>query len=243
MKMTPKRLFAPLFCALGLMAQAAENPVGEISADAALVRAGAYPKLDWNIVYPTSVLEWISITPGGVIVPKSDLTMQVRVLAADVQSRKERWNGWRWTVTYTYISVTGYGRINNKSWRQLFNNTQPYVNPSAIVWQDELEEGDEVIFAAKANYDGGSWYYSGEGSDNVIVLKKGDYPPSYATWDTQSTLGTHIAPYLDESGAVDIGPRDVIVAFELTHQMRASGNSEGDMQDMIVLLTFQTEEG
>lgn len=240
MKSKFRKLLFPYLIAVTSIAQATDSPTGDISVDAELVRAGAFPKLDWNINYPASVLEWITITPGGVIVPKSDLTMHVRVLAADVQERTEYWNGWRWNVSYRYIRVTGYGRVNSRGWRLLFNNTQPYVNPSAIVWEEDLEEDDEVIFASRANFSGGSWQYSGQGSNNVIVLKKGDYPPSYSTWDTQSTLGTHIAPYLDANGAVDIGPRDVIVAFELTHDMNA-GNG-GDMQDMIVLLTFQSEE-
>ncbi len=224
------------------MASASDTPTGNIDADSDLVVAGTFPRLDWNITYPEDITTFITITPPGLIVPKSDLTMQVRCLAADVQERREYWNGWRWVVSYRHIRVSGYGRRNSNGWRLLFNNTQPYVNPSAIVWQEELEEDDTVKFAAKANYSGGNWYYSGESDPNVVLLKNGDYPPSYATWDTQSTLGTHIAPYLDDSGAVSIGPRDVIVAFELTHSMAPGSGGGGDMQDMIFLLTFQTEE-
>lgn len=227
--------------AIASMASANENPTGDISADAQLVRAGSFPKLDWNITYPEDITTIITITPPGVIQPKTDVTMQVRCVAADVQQRSQYWNGWRWVTNYRYIRVTGYGRKNSNSWRLLFNNTQPYVNPAAIAWQEELEEGDSIKFAAKAQFSGGIWYYSGESSPNVLILKKGDYPPSYATWDTQSTLGTHIEPYLDENGAVDIGPRDVIVAFELTHSMSPGSGGGGDMQDMIFLLTFQTE--
>ncbi|MGJ8723090.1 MAG: hypothetical protein ACSHYB_00920 [Roseibacillus sp.] len=242
MKTTSKKLAILALLAVVSASNAAEIPSGNISADAKLVLANnVYPKLDWNITYPSDITTIVTVTPPGGIVPKTDLTLHVRCLAADVQERREYWNGWKWVVSYRYISVTGYGRKNSNNWRLLFDNTQPYVNPSTIVWNEELEEGDEIKFASKANYSGGKWYYSGEGSSNVLVLKNGDYPPSYATWDTQSTLGTHIAPYLDENGAVDIGPRDLIVAFELTHSMSSQGSS-GDMQDMIYLLTFQEDD-
>ena len=223
------------------MVIASEIPTGSISSDSEVVLAGTEPNLSWNITYPINIDTIIEITPPGVIIPKSDVTMQVRCLAADVQERREYWNGWRWVVSFRYIRVTGFGRRNSNSWRLLFNNTQPNVSPSTIVWQEDLEEDDTIRFAALANFSGGKWYYSGEGDPNVILLKDGEIPPTYATWDTQSTLGTHIAPYLDENGAVDIGPRDVIVAFELTHSL-ADGNTGGDVQDMIYLLTFQSEE-
>lgn len=220
---------------------ASETPTGSIDADSDLVLAGTLPKLDWSINYPEDINSFINLTPAGLIVPKSDLTMQVRCLAADVQQRREYWNGWRWVVSFNYIQVTGIGRRNSESWRVLFNNTQPHVNPSAIVWQEKFKEDDVIRFGARAHFSGGRWYYSGGGDPNVILLKKGDYPPSYTTWDTQSTLGTHIAPYLDDNGAVDVGPRDIIVAFELTHSL-APGNTGGDAQDMIFLLTFQSND-
>lgn len=243
MKTTSRKLAVLALLAVSLTSNASENPSGNISADSALVLAGTYPRLDWNINYPISIETIIEVTPPGEVVPKTDLTMQVRCLAADVQERREYWNGWRWVVSFRYISVAGYGRKNSNSWRLLFNDTQPNVDPTNIAWQEELEEGDVVRFAARANYSGGKWYYSGEGSANVLILKKSDYPPTYATWDTQSTLGTHISPYLNPDGSIDIGPRDLIVAFELTHVMNANANNnDGDMQDMIFLLTFQSNE-
>lgn len=243
MKIITKTLMVLSAIAMVPLASANENPTGEISADSQLVLAGSYPKLDWNITYPSSIETIVTITPPGEIIPKTDLTMQVRTLAADVQERREYWNGWKWVTSYRYIKVTGYGRVNSQSWRLLFNNYQPYVNPASIVWQKDLDEGDEVIFAARADYSGLPWYYSGQSDHNVVLLTDGQTPPTYATWDTQSTLGTHIAPYLDANGAVDIGPRDVIVAFELTHDMTpGAGSGGGDMQDMLFLVTFQTEE-
>lgn len=239
-----KKLVPNVILSLGLLAalqsvSATDRPLGEISANSQIVRAGEFPKLDWNIVYP-GINTMVDITPEGEVIPKQDVTMQVRTLAADVQQRRTSSNG---SVSFNYIWVTGYGVVNNTNWQLLFNGTQPMVNPSEIVWSKDLEEGDEVRFAARANYSGGKWYYSAEGSPNVILLKDGDIPPLYSTWSTQSTLGTHISAYLSDDGKVDIGPRDVIVVFELTHVMDPNSNSNGgDMQDMIFLLTFQSNE-
>lgn len=221
---------------LSSVASAADIPTGVIKASEDVILAGTYPRLDWNITYPESILEWIDITPEGNVVPKSGLLMQVRSLAADVQRRTTYWNGWRYVYEFEYISVLAQARIDNGWWRTVFNGTQPEVDANEVLWQTELDGGDEVKFRSRVNLGGFPYYYSGFGSSNVVLLKQGDFPPSYVTWDTQASLGTHIAPYLDAQGRVDIGPRDVIVAFELTHRMPGS---DGDMQDMIMLLTFQ----
>ena len=215
---------------------AVEIPTGTISSNEKIVQAGTFPTLNWSVSYPETVDEWITIEPDGKVTPKLDLIMQVRNLAADVQSRSTYWNGWRYVYSYRYIGVKTHGRVNNQNWRTLFNGIQPDVDAQRVVWQEEVEEGDSITFRSKVNYTGYSYYYSGTNSANVVLLKAGDTPPSFVTWDTQATLGTHIAPYLDANGRIDIGPRDVIVAFELTHTMPGSN---GDMQDMIMLLTFQ----
>ena len=232
---------------LASVTYATEIPTGDISADASVVRAGEFPRLDWNITYP-GIDTLVCIQPDGEIVTKADVEMQVRVLAADVQSRTTSFNRFtgRTTVSFSPVRVVSVGRINGGSFRLLFNDIQANVNPVAIPWQPNLEEGDRVSFAAQANFTGSVPYFSGQNSPNVLLLKDGDVPPTFTTWDTQSTLGTHIAPYLDETGAVDIGPRDVIVVFELTHVVDPNvvvdpddPNGTPDFQDMILLLTFQ----
>ena len=243
MKITPKKLVMLSILAVFPTVEGSENPTGEITANAEVVRAGAYPKLNWSINYPPPaeaepIEDFIDVTPSGEIVSKTDVTMQIRCLAADVQEKSYYYkNGYRYTK-YRYIDVAGQVRVDNEDWQWLFYNIQPYVDPSKILMQREVDEGETVLFRSQAAFSGSITYYSGESSENVLVLKNGDYPPSYTTWSTQSTLDTHIGPYLDENGAVDIGPLDLIVVFELTHDMSPSGNGGGDMQDMIFLLTF-----
>lgn len=223
---------------LPLTATAADTPLGDISANAEVIRAGTYPTLDWSITYPQTLLDWVNIDANGAIICTSPVNMQVRNLAADVQSRKTFWNGFRYVTSLSYVQVTCFGRVNSEGWRRVFQGFQPNINPSLIAWDRNLVTGDRVIFGARSSFDGHIWHYTGQSSQNVVLLKRGDVPPEHTTWTTQSTLGEHIDPYLNDDGVIDIGPRDVIVAFELTHII-PNANNEGDMQDMILLLTFQ----
>ena len=247
----------------------AEDPTGTISVTEDIVRAGTFPRINWNIDFPASggegnesggednVGEVVDIETPGTIVPRRDLVMQARVIAADVQRRtpvyvnQSRWyrSGGRWFFgtfrvfshyEFEYLRVLAKGQINGGSEAVLYQDVQPNVDSIRVVWQREIKEGDAVTFSSRVDEGGFGYYHSGVGSDNVLVLKNGDVPPEYSTWETQATLGTHISAYLDEEGRVDIGPRDLIVAFELTHELDSTrSDNEGDLQDMILLLTFE----
>lgn len=233
--------FSLLWGTLAFGQDESDSPLGNISTDAIAYAENQHPKLTWNITYPQLVQEIVEIEDDGTIIPKADVTMQVRVLAADVQERKISYDRWgNQKISLRYIDVVGYARVNYGYWYYIFGGTQPEVDPNEVVFEQELMEGEEVYFASRAVYSGLGYYYSGQDDPNVIVLQNGDTPPTYTTWDSQETLGTHIEAYLDDDGNVDIGPRDVIVAFELTHVLDPnSNNNDGDVQDFIVLLTFQ----
>lgn len=243
MKSLSKLFTTALLCASGFSVFAQENadsPFGSITTDAVAYAENQRPKLNWAITYPQLVEEVVEITEEGTIIPKSDVTMQVRILAADVQERSYSYDRWgNRTVNLRYIDVVGYARVNYGYWHYIFGGTQPEVDSNTVVFQQTLNEGEEVYFASRAVYSGLGYYFSGVGDPNVLVLQNGDYPPFYATWDTQATLGTHIADYIDSEGRVDIGPRDVIVAFELTHDVSPNASTgDWDVQDFVVLLTF-----
>lgn len=229
---------------------AQDRPSGWISADSQFVRAGTFPRITWGIDFPVAQTEnedsfdGVEISEDGDIEPVRDLKMDVRVLAADVQRRTTRGSSRTgYYFEFEHINVAALGRVNSTGWATLFNGTQPQVNPSNVVWTRHLEEGDSIEFASRVLLDGFGWYVSGRGSSNVVVLRNGDVPPVFSTWDTQSTLGTHIEAYLDDDGKVDVGFRDLIVAFELTHVIDPSRGSDqdGDMQDMVLLLSFEED--
>ena len=221
---------------------ASDVPTGDISAARAIVKQGEFAHINWAITYP-GIETLIDLSPDGGITPRVDVTMQARILAADVQQRTTFTSGGRQFTKFSFIWVTSYALVNDQVARLLFNGTQPSVNPEEIVWERDLNEGENITFAAGASFSGSRWYFSGRNDPNVLLLTDGDVPPEFTTWTTQSTLGTHISAYLDEEGRVDIGPRDVIVVFELTHTVTpGAGNNVGDFQDLIVLLTFESEE-
>ena len=267
MKMNPKKLVVLGILAVFPTVQGSENPSGEISANAKLVRAGLYPKLDWSITYPTAPLDGLNldgenggesggglegvaeIDPNGTIVPQKDLKMQVRVLAADFELTRQvykwfrNWRGqyYQGLVSEKYqVPVKAWGCVRGGYWEEITDKTQDFIDPSAIVWEKDLAEDDEVIFSSQVDSSGLPRYRSGVSSPNVIVLKNGDVPPAYVGWQGQSSLGTHISAYLNPDGTIKLGPLDMIVAFELYYDMAGSQSSSGDMQDMLLHVTFQT---
>jgi hypothetical protein len=165
-----------------------------------------------------------------VIVAKADVTVRARGLAADVQEFKKHYNGSNYVEGSRYVEANAYSSINSGNWREIFSGTQSSVDPTAIVWEKELSTNDELTFAARANFTGMKWHYSAQIDETVLILKDGQTPPALATWNSQTTLGTHIEPYLDENGEIDIGPRDIILAFELTGDPKGN-NGHGNNAD------------
>ena len=239
MKIRSKKLLLCSVLALASMTQAVEIPTGTISVEESVVLTGTNPSISWNIIFPTPELgidDLVEVEPDGGIVPRTEVNMSVRVLAADIQTFEWVRIGKKWFQRAVYVDVRGYGRVNSGTQVELFNGTQPSVVEDEVVWSRALNEGDDVTFSAIADISNRPLYSTGEASDNVIVLKNGDIPPDIAGWGNQASLGTHIAPYLDSNGAVKIGPRDLIIAYELFFVMP---HASGDLQDMIYLVTFQ----
>lgn len=240
MKIQSRKLLLCSLLALSSIAQAVEVPTGTISVKESVIRTGTFPRISWNIIYPEpeellEIDELVTISPSGGILPKTDLNMTVRALAADIQTVEWHQVGRRWVQRIVYVDVSGFGRVNSEPFRHLFTGTQPEVEDEKVLWTRKLKDGDVLRFCALTHL-GTPAYCTGTSSENVLVLKNGDIPPSIAGWKDQASLGTHIAPYLDSSGAIKIGPRDLIVAYELFFPMP---HPSGDLQDMIFLVTFQ----
>jgi hypothetical protein len=216
-------LIVPLF--------ADNTPIGEISSDGDVYRTGTYPALSWQINHnPTSILDWVLITEDGKIVTRADVTVRVRVLAADVQELTKHFDGSDYVEGSRYVEAGAYSSVESSNWREMFTGKQPLVDPTEIVWEQDLKENDELTFAARANFTGMKWHYSVQNEETVIILKDGQTPPVLASWSSQTTLGEHIEPYLDEDGKIDLGPRDIIVAFELTGDPK-NNNGHGNNAD------------
>lgn len=202
-------------------------PVGWLSAFPTVVQAGTHPTLTWGIEYPETVFEIITIDPNGVITPKTCLIMELRVLGASVQKSSTEW-----LTVEAWLSTGG-------SWGRFFEGTQSSVKPTKVLYRKEVPAYVPVTIGGRC-YDLGwkPFYYTGSGSYNVSVLIDGDLPPDPVPAYNQDHVAAFLRPYLDDTGRIEIGPKDVIMLFELD----ATSSEEGtfDLQDLVVLASFKS---
>ncbi|MEM9081340.1 MAG: hypothetical protein AAGC74_11685 [Verrucomicrobiota bacterium] len=202
-------------------------PTGSLEASPRLVRAGTFPNLDWEINHP-EVIDVVTIPPTNEIIPKSDLTMKVRVLGSAVSDSR------RYYDTQLWYKING-----GWNWSFLFQGQHLEVDPGEVVLSRVVEENDVIQFGGRYyNRYWQTFFYSGTDTPNVLALKNGEaVPETHAPSYYQSTVESFLAPYLDENRRISIGPRDVILLFELTHTDTTHWGF--DMQDLVVLVTFE----
>ena len=220
-----------LFAFLSILSQAfaaTEIPTGTLTVDRAVVRLGARSQLGWQINYPTSIADLVVITNTGTIIPNTTLNMQVRTLGVAFQSGS------------TLLPVEGSWSLNNSStWTRFFYGTGPSVVPTNVLINTNVKLSDRIDFGGRG-WSGSSWFpfHSTRVSDHyTIVLKNGDFAPSYAPAYNQGTVQSFLRPYIDGSGRIRIGSRDLILLWEAS--TAAPGTTYFDMQDLVVLVTFK----
>ncbi|MCB1085579.1 MAG: hypothetical protein KDM63_00915 [Verrucomicrobiae bacterium] len=213
-------------------------PTGTLSAYPTVVQAGTFPTLTWGITYPNIVVDVVDIEPPGTIVPTKSLRMDVRVIGASVKrvwlDSRGRVVDWEWVPTEALISY------NNSSYSRIWYNTQNNVNPNTIVHSRNVYNNQPIRFGGRYLNSNGSWntlYTSTNTNGNAVALKNGDTPPTTEPLYQQPTLESFLVPYLDQNGNIKIGPKDVIMLFELTHTDHNHGGF--DLQDLVLLCTFR----
>ncbi len=213
-------------------------PVGWLTASPGLVRAGGYPTLNWEITYPVTVIDHVTIVPPATINPKGKLDYQVRVLGAGVTVSNTDGSNMSFVPTEAVFSVNG------GSYSRIFYGTNHDVNPGRVVASGTVTKNQLLRFGGRYYYNKawGPFYTSTSGTNNVRTLVNGDYPPTVYSLINAPTLEDFIKPYLDSTGRVSIGPMDVIVFMELTHTDAQSHDLGYDMQDMVLLVTFKPKK-
>jgi hypothetical protein len=236
--MKPNKLTATVALAIAcitlmpLISNAQTDPVfpsGTLSATPKVVNPGVYPVLTWNITYPETVIDVIDIEEPGVITPKEDLYMDIRVLGASVGTA----NG-IWATVQGWVRADGSG-----NWQNFFSGKQPYVDPTKIYFTKLVRKNRVNHFGGRHYWYGWKTFYNTTSSstNNVRALVKGDSPPHYAGGYDQQDAEAFLLPYIDSDGKIDIGPMDVIYLFETTHTDTSSHGF--DMQDLVLLVTFR----
>ncbi|MBC7981253.1 MAG: hypothetical protein H7Y36_11885 [Armatimonadetes bacterium] len=208
----------------GVSYSAPDVPRGTLAVDRDLVRVGTRSNLTWNIEYPSINIE---IEPTGTIIPKEPLKMRVRVLGVAFQSGN------------TLLPLDAYWALNGGAWISFFYGTGPTVNQSAILIEKQLAANDRVDFGARG-WGGTAWLpfnHTRNVTKYVTVLKKGSTAPSYAPAYNQASAASFLRPYIDSTGKIIIGERDLIVLWESSTANPCT--TYFDMQDLVVLLAFE----
>lgn len=221
-----------LTCLLAIgSSNAAENmvPTGTLTVDRDLLRVGAKSQLNWQIAYPAAVTSVIDIVPPNIIKPKKDLTMKVRVLGASFQES-----------ILSFLPVEVQWSKNNSSWSRIYYGLQTNVLPSLVVLNTTVKKNDTINFGGRGYRDGGwlPFYNTAAATNNLVMLKNGDRVPSTVPALNGLSIESFLKPYMDtNTKKVKIGDRDLILLMELGQT--STSNSGFDLQDLVVLVTFE----
>lgn len=196
------------------------------------VLVGANPKLNWYITFPKTIDDVVNINPDGSVTTKDMVDMTVRVLGASSQFGGQ---GWKKTQGAVRVSSAGYVKF--------FEGVQPDVKPTKDYHNVRVNNGSRIDFRGRNEKRPGQWnnWWSTESSSyNVLTASDGDLPPIWSGSNSQRDPKDFVEPYLDGEERLKLGPRDIIIFFELGNQANYYGAK--DTQDLVLLVTFETVE-
>lgn len=210
------------------------DPVGWLTAYPTVVQTGTKPTLTWSITYPSVVKDYVEIIPPATVNPKEKLDVEIRVLGNGVTVSSSNSNN------YSFVDAEAWLDFDGGGWDRIFYGDNHDVNPSNVVWSKKnVQAGETLKFGGRYYYDGyGPFRHSTDGNQCVRTLVSGDTPPDVIPEYDAPSLEDFIKPYLGHDGKVNIGPMDVIVFMELTHSDSQQNDPGYDLQDMVLLVTF-----
>ncbi len=206
-------------------------PKGTLEIDRSLVRVGAHSQLGWQINYPSTsqspVTDVVDVTDTGTIIPKGNLKMRVRVLGVAFQSGN------------TLLPIEASWSKNSSNFGRFFYGNANHADPTEVLIETTVEKNEKIHFRARGRT-GSNWnpFHSTASMDpHVVVVKNGDKAPNHAPAYNQGSVRSFLSTHIDGKGRVKIGPRDLIVLWECSTD--APGTTNFDMQDLVVLVTFE----
>lgn len=216
-------------------------PVGVMTAYPTVVRTGTKPTLNWNILYPSTVGNVITINPPGTITLTDQTYVNVQIVGTSTSTTTPGGSGGGCpTIFNSATAVPSDIRfsVNNGSYAQLFYGTQAQVNPSRLLYSRKHNAGTVLNFGGRYVVNG-AWtpFYTTRSTNmQVVTLKNGDFPPTNTPLYLQSNLASYLRPYLDASGRIAIGPMSVLILMELGSTVRTDPCF--NLQDVVLLVTF-----
>lgn len=211
-----------------------EIPVGWIDAYPTVVHTGTHPTIRWGINFPSQVLDVIEIQDSTTIVAKEEISVEVRVLGNGVTAHFPD-NSWQFVTSEALINFDG------STYESVFFGTDNDVKPDTVVWERTgVKKGNTIRFGGRYKWQDkwGPTRTSNSGTKNIRTLVDGDIPPIFKPNGQVPSLEDFIKPYLDSDGRVNIGPMDVIVFMELTHNDSEIEHPGYDMQDLVLICTM-----
>lgn len=183
---------------------------------------------------------------GPWVVPQQDYLFQVDVLGSEIQSVVDGVTQYEVPVTAELhvgsVDQTPFGPIMAPLESTIDSN--PSFRPSKI-----YKAGTQMSMSAASfnmiSYPGDAqdptnWQLnlhqdSRVGSNNINVLQDGDVPPNMEGFNSQTSIGEILAPYLVD-GKVSLGANQALFLFELAETNQSS--SAFDMNDFVAIATL-----
>jgi hypothetical protein len=202
-------------------------PAGDMVTTPTVVRTGTYPTLSWRISYPSNVGSFATINKGVVTLTKQSY-VSVRAIGVGV-------TGGNANAATSNVDI----RMNTGSgFQQLFYGTNADVDPAHVLYTKSLNVGASVNFGGRFEVDNTlSPFYTGNSSNlRVVVLVDGDKIPTTYDLKTSGKLASYLAPYVDGTSKISVGPTSAIVLMEVGASKTTDG--EFDYQDIALLVTI-----
>jgi hypothetical protein len=215
-------------------------PSGWLTAYPEIVLSGTHPDLTWAITYPSDVPVYVEVISPATLKTRETVDVEVRVIGNGVTAHDPTTGEFiDWVDAGAYVSYDG------GSYEQIFHGDNLEVKPNKEVWTlPDVPPGKKIRFGGRYEWEGstGPFRHSEGNTDNVRTLINGDIPPTSEPMHTSPALEEFMEPYLDGDGRVNIGPMDVIVFTELTHDDTQKTHHGYDLQDLVLLVTFKSDK-
>ena len=201
----------------------AEVPTGSLSINKKVVREGHIPRVSWKINHPVVIKGLVKVTDRKIEV-LTKTQVDVYMIGTAVWNHK--------TSTQTQV------KIGNSNWKDVYVGNGIGLDSGVVRATGILEKGQTIQLKAMANdalFTHVGWVSSD--SQNSIISIDGDVPKSSNGWGGDSSMEDYMQPYL-ANGKLKLGPKDLMVSFELTHDQTQTEDKGYDSNDSIVLLRF-----
>lgn len=221
--------------AQGNTAQIPTQPVGFLSAYPTIVQTGAHPTLTWGITHPSNVSTVATISPPGTI------TITANNTYVSVQPIGTGTTDCTTAEPVAHRNTEARLSVNGGTYTQLFYGKSTDVTSQYSLYIKKHKKNDVLDFGGRyvKNNNWTQFFTTRSANMQVVTLKNGSPLPTSFALHSSPQLAGYLAPYLDASGRVKVGPMSVLVLMELGSTNR--NKPCFDYQDMVLLVTFSAQ--